>query len=63
VGGFFIALFAGWMLTRQESGEEFERGSENTDTAFTVWRFLVRFAAPAAVGAIIVSVILGAEYQ
>ena len=30
---------------------------------FGAWRFFIRFAAPLAVGAIIVSVILGAEYQ
>jgi hypothetical protein len=30
---------------------------------YPVWRFLIRFAAPAAVAAIIVSVLLGAEYQ
>ena len=30
---------------------------------YDFWRFLIRFVAPLAVGAIIVSVILGKEYQ
>jgi len=63
VGGLFIALFTGWILTREESREELEKGTGRIGHTFDVWRFLIRFAAPAAVGAIIVSVILGAEYQ
>jgi NSS family neurotransmitter:Na+ symporter len=62
VGGLFIALFTGWMLTRDEALEELERGHGRM-ALFPIWRFVIRFAAPAAVGAIIVSVILGAEYQ
>jgi len=31
--------------------------------SYGAWRFAIRFAAPLAVGAIIVSVILGREYQ
>ena len=63
VGGLLIALFAGWMLTGRESREELEEGHGPLGRSFGIWRFLIRFAAPAAVGAIIVSVILGAEYQ
>ena len=62
VGGFLIALFVGWVLTKDETRQELEAGHGRMST-FSVWRFLIRFAAPLAVGAIIVSVILGAEYQ
>ncbi len=62
VGGFFIALFAGWVLGRKNSLAELEDGHGEMPS-FGAWRFLIRFAAPLAVGAIIVSVILGAEYQ
>ncbi len=62
VGGFLIALFVGWALTKDENLQELEAGHGPMKT-FGVWRFLLRFAAPLAVGAIIVSVILGAEYQ
>ena len=63
VGGLLIALFTGWILTARESREELEEGNGPLGRSFELWRFLIRFAAPAAVGAIIVSVILGAEYQ
>jgi len=63
VGGLFMALFAGWILSARETREELEEGHGPLGRSFGIWRFLIRFAAPAAVGAIIVSVILGAEYQ
>ncbi|MGD8439650.1 MAG: sodium-dependent transporter [Holophagae bacterium] len=63
IGGFFIALFTGWVLTAKESRDELEAGHGPLGRSYGIWRFLIRFAAPAAVGVIIVSVILGAEYQ
>jgi len=63
VGGLLIALFTGWILSRDDSRAEMEEGHGPLGWVYPVWRFLIRFAAPAAVGAIIVSVILGAEYQ
>ena len=63
VGGLFIALFTGWILTAKETRDELEEGNGPLGRSYGIWRFLIRFAAPAAVGAIIVSVILGAEYQ
>jgi NSS family neurotransmitter:Na+ symporter len=62
VGGLLIALFTGWILTRNEVRPELEEGHGRM-ASYGFWRFVIRFAAPAAVGAIIVSVILGAEYQ
>ncbi|MEN8162737.1 MAG: hypothetical protein ABFS37_01300, partial [Acidobacteriota bacterium] len=62
IGGFLTALFVGWLLSKNENRKELEMGHGRM-TTFGVWRFLIRFAAPLAVGAIIVSVILGAEYQ
>jgi len=63
VGGLFIALFTGWILGRDETRKELEEGNGPLGWLFPAWRFFIRIAAPAAVGAIIVSVILGAEYQ
>ena len=63
VGGLLIALFTGWILSRDESRAEMEEGHGSLGWIYPLWGFLIRFAAPAAVGAIIVSVILGAEYQ
>ncbi|WP_075880565.1 sodium-dependent transporter [Vreelandella massiliensis] len=45
LGGLLIALFAGWALTQSEVAKELG----GHDTWFAVWRFLVRFIAPAAV--------------
>lgn len=45
LGGLLIALFAGWALTHSEVMKEMR----TNETWFTVWRFLVRFVAPAAV--------------
>ncbi|MFQ3790199.1 sodium-dependent transporter [Halomonas sp. A29] len=45
LGGMLIALFAGWALTHSEVMKEMR----TSETWFQVWRFLVRFVAPAAV--------------
>ncbi|AMC99121.1 MULTISPECIES: sodium-dependent transporter [Halomonas] len=45
LGGLLIALFAGWALTHSEVMKEMR----TSETWFTIWRFLVRFVAPAAV--------------
>ncbi|PXX96285.1 sodium-dependent transporter [Halomonas sp. LBP4] len=45
LGGLLIALFAGWALTHSEVMKEMR----TSEAWFTVWRFLVRFVAPAAV--------------
>ncbi len=62
VGGFFIALFTGWAMNPRESRETLEEG-HGPMRAYSFWHFLIRFAAPLAIGAIIVSVILGVEYN
>lgn len=47
IGGILIAVFAGWVVKTQFSGEEFGgRGS----IAHTAWLFLVRFVAPIILG-------------
>jgi len=63
VGGLLIALFTGWALPGRDTREEIEQGHGSARSIYAGWRFLIRFAAPLAVGAIIVSVIFGAEYQ
>ncbi|PID81027.1 sodium-dependent transporter [bacterium DOLZORAL124_64_63] len=62
VGGFLIAVFVGWFMGAGETLEELEKG-HGPYPWFRGWRLLIRFVAPLAVGAIIVSVILGREYQ
>ena len=62
VGGFLIAIFVGWLLAPGTTRDELEKG-HGPMPGFKSWLFLIRFMAPLAVGAIIVSVILGKEYQ
>ncbi|WP_305908523.1 sodium-dependent transporter [Methylomarinum sp. Ch1-1] len=45
IGGFCIAVFAGWMMKQQHAKEELEMA----DGQFTLWRLLVSYVAPAAV--------------
>ncbi len=46
LGGLFIALFAGWVMTRQSSLEELQL---EDSFAYNAWRFLVRYVTPIAV--------------
>ena len=46
LGGFLIALFAGWFITASSAREELAMQSE---VLYRGWRFLVRYLAPAAV--------------
>lgn len=52
LGGLFIAIFAGWQISRQSLKEELPL---MPDAVFTIWHFLIRFVLPLAVTAIIVS--------
>ena len=54
LGGLFIALFAGWRMSKRSSKDEL---ATNGVTYF-VWHFLVRFVAPVGVIAIFVNAIL-----
>jgi NSS family neurotransmitter:Na+ symporter len=49
LGGLFIALFAAWIMKRNSSVDELAMGE---GTAYTLWRFLVRYVTP--VGVVIV---------
>jgi NSS family neurotransmitter:Na+ symporter len=57
LGGIGIAVFAGWVLQKRETREEFEAGAK-TPQLFPFWRVLVQFVAPAAVALVFVQTIL-----
>jgi len=48
IGGFFIVIFAGWILTRGEKEAEIKR-IENTFHFYPIWHFLVKYISPFAV--------------
>jgi NSS family neurotransmitter:Na+ symporter len=51
VSAFLGALFAGWIVPRAIMRDELYNAS---DSVFGLWRFLIRWLCPAAVGAILV---------
>ena len=55
-GGLLIALFGGWVIRRESIREEL---GLDEDTAFFIWRFLVRFVAPVAIVLVFVVNIFG----
>ena len=48
IGGFFIAIFAGWILAHGQKEAEIKR-IENTFHFYDIWHFLVKYIAPLAV--------------
>ncbi|EGV30975.1 sodium:neurotransmitter symporter [Thiorhodococcus drewsii AZ1] len=46
LGGFFIALFAGWIMSRASTRDELQMGES---FAYRGWRFLVRYVSPTLV--------------
>ena len=52
VGGILIAVFAGWIMHRAASREEF---GEATSVLYGPWRFLLRYVCPIAVGAVLLA--------
>ena len=46
IGGFCIAIFAGWMMKSQHSAEELDMP---TQAGYDAWKLLISYVAPAAV--------------
>ena len=63
IGGLGITIAVGWFMTRKASEAELVDGTEPRWFNYGVWRFFVRFIAPAAVLAIILFVILGRDFS
>jgi len=63
IGGFFITLAAGWMMTREATRGEL--ADENAPAWFNygAWRLFIRYVAPLAVAAIIAAVISGKDFS
>jgi NSS family neurotransmitter:Na+ symporter len=53
LGGLLTAVFAGWIVTREAAREELGIAD---GTMFRVWRFLIRYVAPIAIGSMLVAV-------
>jgi NSS family neurotransmitter:Na+ symporter len=48
LGGLAMAIFAGWVMKRESTADEF--GGD--DTSYKIWRFVVRYITPLCVIAV-----------
>jgi NSS family neurotransmitter:Na+ symporter len=55
LGGLLIAIFAGWIMSRESTMDELGLPQ---GPVFQTWRFLVRFVCPIAVAAILLANII-----
>jgi NSS family neurotransmitter:Na+ symporter len=55
-GGLAVTIAAGWFMTREATRGQLLDGTHPAWFRYGVWRFFIRFVAPAAVGAVIVAV-------
>jgi len=60
-GGFLITLFVGWKLGKKFCMEEL--GIHQPNLAFTVWLWIIRVIAPAAVLTLLINVIMGKDFS
>jgi NSS family neurotransmitter:Na+ symporter len=54
IGGFFIAVFAGWVMHKTHSEEELEMQDDKT---YNIWKILVCYVSPAAVFLVFLNVL------
>jgi len=62
IGGFFIAIFTGWVLSKSLKEDELTTGGKSF-FRYNVWDVLIKYIAPVAVGMIILAVLFGKEFQ
>jgi NSS family neurotransmitter:Na+ symporter len=65
VGGLLTTLFVGWFVAKRISLEQLRLHDEHGEPAiyFHLWRFFIRFIAPAAILAVIIAVIMGKDFS
>ena len=52
LGGILIAIFCGWIMSREDAMEELRLMDGKI---YFLWHFLIRFFVPVAVGAVLVA--------
>jgi len=64
IGGLFITIGCGWFMTRKQTEDELVDDQTPGWFSYGVWRFFIRFVAPAAVAAILIAVLFfGADFS
>jgi neurotransmitter:Na+ symporter, NSS family len=62
IGGFFLAMYAGWFLSGKVTRDELETGG-GPFGLYGLWRFLLRFLCPVAIGWILFAVMRGKAFN
>ena len=52
LGGMFVAIFAGWFLSKKIVVEELSEGQEKV---FNIWKFFIKFVSPVLVAAVFIN--------
>ncbi len=65
IGGLFITIFVGWRLDKRISDDELRmtRPDGSKMLSYRLFRFFIRYTAPAAILAVIIAVILGKDFS
>lgn len=65
LGGLFTTIFVGWFVSRKLALEQLRMVDKSGRSTFyfNLWRFFIRFIAPAAIIAVIIAVILGKDFS
>ncbi len=65
IGGLLTTIFVGWFVSKKVTLEQLRLRDEagNPTVFFTLWRFFIRFVAPAAILAVIIAVIMGKDFS
>ncbi|MCP4678320.1 MAG: sodium-dependent transporter [Deltaproteobacteria bacterium] len=61
LGGLFTTLFVGWKLGKKETLEELGLGKATVP--FTIWLWIVRVIAPAAIVFLLINVLMGKDFS
>ena len=61
VGGFLTTVFVGWKLGRKEVLEEL--GLKTNTALFSIWLWIIRLVAPAAILLLLINVFMGKDFS
>lgn len=65
LGGLALTIYAGWVMPAADTQDELDGVGDDGERrrGYVVWRICARFVAPAAIGWIVVQVLLGGDFS
>ena len=65
LGGLALTIYAGWVMPAADTQDELDGVGDDGEVrrGYVVWRICARFVAPAAIGWIVVQVLLGGDFS